>query len=104
MSGVDEQNPNIPMCPICEGVPRFWILYSSMEQTSASGWYWLFSDDYINKNPNYIKLTSKAGYSGEKITLDDIMCIICSDDNNHEFVAEHSVFQKVIYCSRRLEG
>jgi len=103
MSGIDEQMRDIPMCPICENVPSFWILYSTMEQDAENGWYWLFSDAYLKRNTGYIKLTSKEGYRGGKSTLDDIVCIVCSDDNNHEFVADHLVFRKVIQCSRRLE-
>lgn len=103
MSGIDEQNQDIPMCPICKKVPYFWILYPSMEQSSVTGWYWLFSDDYIDKHSKYPKLLSKEGYDGGETTLDDITCIVCSDDNNHKFVAEHLVFQEIIECSRRLE-
>jgi len=46
---------------------------------------------------------SKEGYHSRKPTLDDIVCILCGNDNNHEFVADHPVFQKIIKYSRGLE-
>lgn len=103
MSGIDEQCLDIPECPICKRMPNFWILYPTMAQDAADGWYWLFSDEYIVRNTKFSKLTSNEGFHGRRTTLDGIVCIICSDNNHHKFVADHSLFQKVIQCSRRLE-
>ncbi len=102
MSGIDEQNRHVPMCPICENVPMFWILYPTMAENSTDGWYWLFSEIYAKRH-GHTKLECKEGDYRRRPTLDDIMCIVCSDDNNHKFVADHSIFQKIIRCAERLE-
>lgn len=103
MSGIDEQCRDIPMCPICENVPRFWILYPTMDMSSLDGWVWLFSDAYIKRNTEFTKLTFEGGFAGRQATLDGIACIVCSDDNSHQFVEKQLVFQKIIQRSRRLE-
>ena len=91
------------MCPICEDVPSFWILYPTMALNGIEGWYWLFSKAYLKKYTKYSELSCKEGLYRRKPTLDDIVCIVCSNDNNHEFVVEHSLFQKVMRHARRLE-
>ena len=102
MSGIDEQIRDIPTCPLCNGVPSFWILYPTMARNGTDGWYWLFSDAYLERNTKHIKLTPKRGHRG-KATLDDIVYVVCSDNNNHMFEIEHSLFQEVIRCARGLE-
>ena len=103
MSGIDEQIRDIPMCPACDNIPLFWVLYPNMEQNVKDGWYWLFSDAYIERHTEYSKLMSKESYLKRSPTLDDIVCIICGSYDNHEFVTDHPVFQEVLQLARRLE-
>lgn len=102
MSGIDEQPiKDIPVCPECGKRPNFWILYSTMAQNSTRGWYWLFSDDYLERN-THNKLERHEGRYGGSLTLDDVVCITCSRSGEHVFVRNQPVFQQVITCARRL--
>ena len=103
MSGIDEQIRDIPICPACENIPNFWILYPNTKQSIGDGWYWLFSDAYIERHTAYTKLMSMEGYFKRVTTLDDIVCIICGSYNKHEFITDHPVFQEVIQYAMRLE-
>lgn len=104
MSGIDEQIQDIPLCPICRNMPHFWILYPTMEQDVGNGWYWIFSDEYLENKVKYTKLMPMEGYHRKKPTLDDIVCILCGNYNNHKFMTDHPVFQEVMECARRIEG
>ena len=103
MSGIDEQNRGFPMCPICEDEPRFWILYPNMAQNSVAGWYWLFSEAYAKMNTRYSELTRMNGRHERKTTLDEIVVVTCSDNNHHQFTADHPLFEKVLRHARKLE-
>ena len=102
MSGIDEQILDVPICPGCRDVPNFWILYPTMVQNGMNGWYWLFSKAYLSRYTEHSELTVRAGSYGRKPTLDEIVCVTCSGSSNHEFVASHLVFQKIIQHARRL--
>ena len=104
MSGIDEQIRDIPICPICGNIPYFWVLYPNIQQDIGNGWYWLFSDAYLERNVDYTKLMAKEGYHKRSPTLDDIVSILCGNTDNHAFTANHPVFRKVIQNARKLEG
>lgn len=104
MSGIDEQNRDIPLCPTCGDIPHFWILYPNTEQDVGNGWYWLFSDAYLASHTVYTKLEYREGYHRRGPTLNDVVSVLCGNYNNHKFMTDHPVFQEVMECARRIEG
>ena len=105
MSGIDEQDTDVPICPLCKERPSFWILYPTIERTGMHGWYWLHSDEYLRENPTSDKLDSMS-FEKKSTTLDEIVLVVCysEKDKCHEFTSEHPTFQEVLQLARRLEG
>lgn len=105
MSGIDEQIPDVPICPICEGRPSFWILYPTTRRTGKHGWYWLHSDKYLETDSTSDKLVSMSVFDGEHTTLEEIVIVACRPKNRewHSFTSETSTFQEVLQLARRLE-
>lgn len=105
MSGIDEQNRDVPMCPICKDIPNFWILYPTMIQTGAHGWYWLHSDEYLKEDKSSDKLVSRSVPNGRHTTLDKIVNVVCLPKRGecHSFLSKTSTFQEVMEQARRLE-
>lgn len=108
MSGIDEQCV-VPICPICEKIPAFWILYKDGGGIGYDGWYWIHSDEYLKNKPSFDKLVSMKSYNGNSITLDDVTVVVCRPndikrDEQHKFTAESPTFQKVMKVARRLEN
>jgi len=105
MSGIDEQIPDVPVCPICEGRPSFWILYPTRTRTGKHGWYWLHSDEYLKNDTTSDRLVSMSVPNGRYTTLDEIVIVVCQQKRNkwHSFTSETSTFQEVLQQARRLE-
>lgn len=107
MSGIDEQE-SVPVCPLCKNTPAFWILYKDRGGLGHKGWYWLHSDEYLKKKPSFNKLVSMTSHNGSRITLDEIVVVVCRPSDiiggiQHKFTAESPTFQKVVQVARRLE-
>jgi len=101
MSGVDEQG-SIPVCPICESIPDFWVLYANVDGSAINGWYWLNSDEYLKKHPHDNKLICMPNRDKIMPTLDEIMCVCHSSGRElHKFISEDLTFQKVLRAARR---
>lgn len=105
MSGIDEHIPDVPVCPTCGERPSFWILYPCKEQTGEFGFYWLHSDNYLERDPDSDKLVSMTVTGGKRTTLDEIMRVVCQQrrGSGHSFASEHPTFQEVLKLARKLE-
>jgi len=107
MSGVDEQE-SVPICPICKAMPAFWILYKDRGGRGYDGWCWLHSDEYLKEKPTLDKLVFMVSHDGRKITLDEVVVVVCRPNNiitgaQHQFTAESPIFQEVLRIARRLK-
>jgi len=101
MSGIDEQD-GIPVCPMCESIPAFWVLYADEDGKAINGWYWLNSSVYLEKHPSDDKLICMPSHHGFLPILDDIKCICHSAGSElHKFTSEHVTFQKIMRVARR---
>lgn len=105
MSGIDEQIPDVPVCPTCGKKPSFWTLYPTVRRTGKHGWYWLHSDKYLETDSSSDKLVSMSVFNGRRTTLDEIVQVVCRPKRSkwHTFTSETSTFQEVLQLARRLE-
>lgn len=106
MSGIDEQEIDIPICPECRERPAFWILYQNEEARGFGGWFWLHSKTHMEQ-------TDMAGLemvNGKNILLEDTKVIHCRPISGtpswtyHSFTPENQTFQKVMKMARRLSS
>lgn len=108
MSGRDEEPiRDIPICPSCEEKPDLWLLYPTARQIGEFGWICLASDDFIRKKAGYTKLVMKKTFMGRYTTLDNIVCVVCSNSRNHRFhtfPSGHPVFSQVLKYARRINN
>ena len=108
MSGKDEEpDRDIPICPKCGKKPDFWILYPVNNMEGVHGWYWLFSDKYLENYSRFEKMEFHHGPDRGFPELSDIIDIVCRVGNHggyHHFKPEDPIFQKVVQQVRRLKN
>ena len=98
LSGIDERpRTKIPVCPKCGREPDFWILNLAVPKC-----IWLFSERYLNKYPQFKKVTSSCCSPTEWV---DVRSIKCGHDGNQtttnhnfhrDFVENANIVQKVL--------
>ena len=106
MSGIDEYyTQNIPICPLCERRPAFWILMSDIYKDN---WIWLYSIEYSDKCYDDGRrledgkaLPSHFSLSLEKV--DNIRCRHWEDSSKlvHHFYPKDAIFKEVMEHAMR---
>ena len=97
MSGKDERkSAGIPVCPICEKTPVYWILKESQNLISTMGY--LLGDEYLKDARQYSK---HVLFSVEARTLDipdflqRLQHVSCFENSTHVFGKDSAVFHNV---------
>ena len=103
MSGKDERRIfDIPICPICERKPNYWILTDG-ENDEAPSAGWILSTEYVKNSANYSKRViirrGKMRY-GFPNFLESIKFVYCTwqlmRSGKHTFERGSVVFNKVL--------
>ena len=99
MSGIDEQDMDIPICPVCEERPKYWTLYPTTDGLATEGWIWLYSKANV---PSYTS-RNRLNYYGSP-DLDAIKSVKCTSLvslKRHIFERGSMVFEVVVEAARR---
>lgn len=99
MSGVDEQNTDIPICPICEERPMFWSLYPITDGSTNEGWIWLYSKKYAPSDTDCNRLSYYCSPNLDAIK--SVKCRTLVSINRHIFEKGSEVFDVVMKAARR---
>lgn len=100
MSGIDEQDADIPVCPVCRKKPLFWSLYPTTDGNVEEGGIWLFSDTHTR--PASLDKLANNGFSD----LNAIRSVKCRPvkfdiQKRHVFEEDSKVFNAVMRIARR---
>ena len=95
MSGCDER-PGIPKCPLCRREPEFWILNLDTPKC-----IWLFSERYLNKHPQFKKVTASMCRLDEWVNVRSIRCghemsVIVNHSFHKDIIESVNIVQKVL--------
>lgn len=91
LSGIDEQDTDIPVCPLCEKRPLFWSLYPTIDGDTKDGGFWLFSEKFM-RTSNLNKLTSNGFFDLNAVR--SVKCRPIREDISYRIVVERHVFEK----------
>lgn len=107
MSGKEEKpNRDIPVCPTCGVIPEFWILQPNRAEIEYTCWFWLHSDEAMQRDPDCNRLDFVAPQGGNIISLEKITLITCrlKVGSSHNFTSEHITFQEVLQYAKRVNN
>lgn len=99
MSGIDEQNLSIPICPICEERPMFWSLYPIAGGSVSEGWIWLYSTKHA---PPHTDCNRLSYYGPPDLgAIKSVKCKTLISVVRHVFEEDSKVFNEVMKVARR---
>ena len=102
MSGIDEQDTDVPVCSLCGERPLFWSLYPTIDGDIEYGSLYLFSDKYL-ENSKLSRLTDN-GFS-DLSAINSVKCRPTTRraffGKRHVFGADSEMFEAVMRLARR---
>jgi len=102
MSGIDEQDKDIPICPLCGERPKYWSIYPTTSGNTGRGWIHLLSNSYM-----YGGERSRQSYL-DFSNLDEARSVRCKpytsnmlSRTRHVFTEDSDMFKVVMRMARR---